>query len=212
MSDPKPPTPPTPPPPEAPPPARRSLALAIGVVIAGLVVGSLAVVLILPKWLASPVSVEVQPTTATAADNRKIHAVLFYVADDGSQLVQVSQEVPFGATPVEQARKIIEAEVAAAPTGLTSAIPSGTTVRSVLLDARGAAYVDLSHEIVTGATGGSLDEALTVFSIVNAITANLPDITGVQILVDGKSVDTLTGHLDLRHPLSRSLGWVRKGQ
>jgi spore germination protein GerM len=184
----------------------------IGVIVAGLAVGALAVVLILPRWLASPVAVETQTPSTPGSETRKIHAVLFYVADDGSQLVQVSQEVSFGATPIEQARRIVEAEVAAAPTGLTSAIPTGTAVRSVLLDAHGAAYVDVSHEIVTGATGGSLDEALAVFAIVNAITANLPDITSVQILVDGKSVDTLSGHLDLRHPLSRSLAWVRKGQ
>ena len=30
----------------------------------------------------------------------------------------------------------------------------------------------------------------------------------VQILVDGKEVDTLAGHVDLRHPLTKSLEWV----
>ena len=34
----------------------------------------------------------------------------------------------------------------------------------------------------------------------------------MQILVDGKEVDTLAGHVDLRIPLDRSLKWVRKGQ
>jgi hypothetical protein len=37
-------------------------------------------------------------------------------------------------------------------------------------------------------------------------------VSAVQILVDGKAVDTLAGHIDLRHPLERSLKWVRKGQ
>ena len=58
----------------------------------------------------------------------------------------------------------------------------------------------------------SLDEALTVYALVNALTVNMPDISAVQILVDGKEVDTLAGHVDLRHPLARSLKWVRKGQ
>ncbi len=70
--------------------------------------------------------------------------------------------------------------------------------------------MDLSQEVVTGHTGGSLDEALTVYAIVNAVTTNLPDVTGVQILIGGKQVDTLVGHLDLRHPLKRSTEWVRK--
>ena len=56
--------------------------------------------------------------------------------------------------------------------------------------------------------GGALDEILTVYAIVNALTVNLPAITRVQILVDGKEVDTLAGHVDLRHPLAKSMDWV----
>jgi hypothetical protein len=41
---------------------------------------------------------------------------------------------------------------------------------------------------------------------------NLPDITGVQILIEGKEVDSLAGHLDLRAPLAKALDWVEKGQ
>ena len=37
---------------------------------------------------------------------------------------------------------------------------------------------------------------------------NLPAITRVQILIDGKEVDTLAGHVDLRHPLHKNLTWV----
>src|SRR5436190_491727 len=58
------------------------------------------------------------------------------------------------------------------------------------------------------APAGSLDEILTVYTIVNALTVNLPAITRVQILIDGKEVDTLAGHVDLRHPLAKSLEWV----
>jgi hypothetical protein len=198
--------------PTPPPSSKRGLGVAIAVVIAGLIVGAGAVALVLPHWLASPPAADTGASTVATSDTRTIHAVLFYVSDDGSELLQVSREVPFGQTPVDQARSIVEAQVAAAPPGLTSAIPDGTTVRSVLLDGHGVAYVDLSRDVVTGHTGGSLDEALTVFSIVNAITVNLPDISAVQILVDGHAVDTLVGHLDLRHPLCRSLEWVRKGQ
>jgi hypothetical protein len=30
----------------------------------------------------------------------------------------------------------------------------------------------------------------------------------VQVLVDGKEVDTLAGHVDLRRPLAKNLSWV----
>ena len=93
-----------------------------------------------------------------------------------------------------------------------SAIAADTKVRGVFLGSRGDAYVDLGGESVAGHTGGSLNEALAVFAIVNALVSNLPGVTSVQILVDGKEVDTLAGHIDLRQPLSRASKWVRKGQ
>ena len=92
---------------------------------------------------------------------------------------------------------------------MLSTVPAGTKVRAVYLTPKNEAFVDLSREIMTGHPGGSLNETLTVFAIVNAVTVNLPDVAGVQILIEGKETDTLAGHLDLRHPLGRSLKWVR---
>ena len=85
-------------------------------------------------------------------------------------------------------------------------------VKAVYVTPDGVAFVDLSHEIVAGHPGGSLEETLTVFTIVNALTVNLPGISAVQILVDGQEVDTIAGHLDLRHPLAKSLKWVAHAQ
>jgi spore germination protein GerM len=145
------------------------------------------------------------------AEARRIQATLYYASEDGSELVPVSRPVLYGATPLEQARRIVEAAVAPPPEGQVSAIPPGTTVRALFL-ADGRAYVDLGGPIASGQSGGSLNEALAVYAIVNAVTVNLPDIRAVQILVDGRQVDTLAGHLDLRYPLGKALDWVRKGQ
>ncbi len=98
-------------------------------------------------------------------------------------------------------------------------MPAGTTLRGIYVaerdcDSGGAsckrdAFVDLSPEARTRHTGGALDELFSIYAIVNAVTANLPAISRVQILVDGKEVDTLAGHVDLRHPLEKNLRWVR---
>ncbi len=61
---------------------------------------------------------------------------------------------------------------------------------------------------MTAHPGGSLDELLTIYTIVNALTMNLPAVTSVQVLVDGKEVDTLAGHVDLRRPLTKNVSWV----
>ena len=140
---------------------------------------------------------------------RKITATLYYVSDDGSELIGVQREVPFGEPVLEQARRIIEAQIAPAAQPLASAVPAGTTLRSLYLTDKGDAFVDLSGEVRTKHPGGALDELLTVYTIVNVLTVNLPAIQRVQILIDGKEVDTLAGHVDLRHPLQKQLKWVK---
>ena len=166
----------------------------------------------LPRWYAGRQTQEAADAGATTAPAgpvvRKITATLFYVAEDGMALVPVQREVPFGATVGEQARAIVEAQLAAAAPPQVSAIPAGVTLRDVFITERGDAFVDLSTEITTKHPGGSLDEIFTVYTIVNALTVNLTAIGRVQILVDGKEVDTLAGHVDLRHPLAKSLEWV----
>jgi spore germination protein GerM len=138
---------------------------------------------------------------------RKITATLFYVSEDGMTLTPVQREVPFAASVAAQARAIVEAQLAAAPP-LVSAVPPETKLREVFITERGDAFVDLSGDVAARHSGGSLDEIFTVYTIVNALTVNLPAITRVQILVNGKEVDTLAGHVDLRHPLAKSLDWV----
>jgi spore germination protein GerM len=189
----------------------RAAAIA-GILLVGLV-GSLVLFVGLPRWyegrpgVSAAVSAPSAPAAQQPAAARKITATLFYVSQDGMTLVGMQREVPFGATVPEQARAIVESQIASSPP-LVSAIPAETRIRDVFVTERGDAFVDLSAEVSTKHSGGSLDEIFTVYTIVNALTVNLPAITHVQILIDGKEADTLAGHVDLRHPLAKSLEWV----
>ena len=162
----------------------------------------------LPGWLnrrAAPAG----PVGGSAQEGRRINATLFYVTPDAQYLAAVPREVAFGATPAEQARHIVMAQLEAAPPAMHSPIPRGTTVRAVFLSESGEAFVDLSPEAVTNHPGGSMAEALTIYAIVNALTVSLPSVTAVQILIDGREVETLAGHIDLRHPLPKNTTWVK---
>ena len=139
---------------------------------------------------------------------RIISATLFYVSEDGMRLVGVDRKVAEGTGGTEQARRLIEAQLHPPEPPLRSAVPEGTTLRGLYLTARGEAFVDLSREVSAAHSGGSLDELFTIYSLVNAVVVNLPTVTAVQILIEGREVDTLAGHVDLRHPLGESLTWV----
>jgi hypothetical protein len=164
----------------------------------------------LSRWHRDPApAAAAHPPAAAVPTGRKIKARLFYVADDGVRLMSVERDVAFGEGTVEQARQIIEAQVAPVTEPLVSAVPPGTTLKAIFVAEGGEAFVDLSHQIIDAHTGGSTNETLTVYTLVNALTANLPAVTSVQVLVEGKEVDTLVGHIDLRRPLEKNLTWVQ---
>lgn len=184
-------------------------------VLVAVCVAALALGWALYRWMprrspatSSASSVGGSPPGAVLEDGRKIKARLFYVSDDGTRLTSVEREVAYADPTESQARRILDAQFAPVSAPLVSAIPPGTAVRAVFLTPQGTAFVDLSPEIAAQHPGGSLNELLTVYTIVQALTTNLPAVTSVQVLVDGKEVDTLAGHLDMKHPLPRADEWV----
>ncbi|HTL01429.1 MAG TPA: GerMN domain-containing protein [Vicinamibacterales bacterium] len=174
-----------------------------------LLAGLVAMFIVGPRWLSN--APETAPTgTAQPAEARKIHARLFYVDPDGEHLVAVEQEVLYGEGTTEQAKRIIEAALVVPPAPNLSAIPAGTKLKALYLTSKGEAYVDLSPEVQKNHPGGTTSEMLTVYALVNTLTSNLPAITGVQLLIDGKEIDTLAGHLDLRRPLAQNLTYANR--
>jgi hypothetical protein len=161
----------------------------------------------LPRWTA-PKPATPPPPQVRAEPTAKIRARLFHLAEDGLRLQAMEAEVPFGEGTLEQGRQLALALLERAPEPFVSVIPAGTTLKGFYLSPQGVAFVDLSAEASRAHPGGSLDEIFTVYSIVNTLTDNLPAIAAVQLLVDGHQVDTLAGHVDVRHPLAKDLRWT----
>jgi spore germination protein GerM len=176
-----------------------------------LVIAALVLVLNLQRRQGKSQQSGPTPTAAAAAapQDRMIKARLFYVSEDGRKLASLERDVRYAERPVDQARELIEAQLEPPDDPVVSAIPKGTRLRALFLTKEGEAFVDLSGEISSAHGGGALDELLTIYTIVHALTANMPAITAVQVLVDGKEVDTLAGHVDLRRPLLKNLAWVQ---
>lgn len=139
----------------------------------------------------------------------RIKATLYFASEDGLRLVPTERDVPLAAGAVAQARSIIEAQLSAEPAApLMSTIPKGATLRGVFVSERNEAFVDLDPVIKTAHAGGSHQELMTVYTIVNALLTNLPNLQEVQILIGGQEVDTLAGHVDLRRPLRKNEGLI----
>lgn len=150
------------------------------------------------------------PAEAAPGVGPRIAATIFFVAEDGTALVGVPIDVPLRDSPAAQARALVEAQLTAEPPPpLARAVPAGASVRGVFLTGRDDAYVDLDAPFAAALPGGSHNELLAVYAIVSVVTTNLAPVARVQILIDGREVETLTGHVDLREPLRKNEALIR---
>ena len=188
--------------------SRRAKAYLVAVLIAFVGVGWALV-----RLLSPPPAAPAAEITATApAETAHITATLYYGSSDGRALVPVRRDVPAATGVVDQGRQILAVQFQDAPQPYVQVVPKGTKLRAFYVTDRGDAFVDLSGDVASAHPGGSLTELLTVYAIVNAITTNLPAIQRVQLLVEGKEVDTIAGHVDIRRPLERDSTLVRDAQ
>lgn len=181
--------------------------------LAAVVVALAAVTWALTRLFSEPAAAPAPTVTTTPpADTPHITATLYYGSSDGRALVPLRRDVPAATSVVDQGRQILTVQFQDAPKPYVQVVPKGTKLRAFYVTERGDAFVDLSGEVVSAHPGGSLTELLTVYAIVNAVTANLPAVRRVQLLVEGKEVDTIAGHVDVRRPLERDSTLVREGR
>jgi spore germination protein GerM len=133
---------------------------------------------------------------------------LWFPSTAGDALVGDGAEIFSTADPGSRAKQIVVALLGGPQrAGALPALPRDTTLRQVYVLEDGTAWVDFSSQLRTGIGGGSADERLAVYAVVNSVALNVPEIGRVGILVEGNPVLTLNGHLDLRRalPADRSI-------
>ncbi|NLY51664.1 MAG: GerMN domain-containing protein [Firmicutes bacterium] len=122
--------------------------------------------------------------------------VQLYVAAPGGGLEVVDVKIPSRQLNAETLWKRLQA---VSQDGRPTLLPQGAS----LLEARqegGTLVISLSGELVRSQYLGSNQETALVYSIVNTM-AQLPEIESVQILIEGRVVESLADHVDLTAPL-----------
>lgn len=150
-----------------------------------------------PRPRAQPPGVDGSP----GETGRRINVKLYFEHEDQPALAAEDREVPYSGELAQQIRIVLEELIGGSQAGHLAPLPAEARVLGVFVTPRGTAFVDLSKEAVSTELAGSMSERLAVYALVNSITANFPAIRQVQILVDDRPVETLSGHLDLSRPL-----------
>jgi hypothetical protein len=123
---------------------------------------------------------------------------LFVAYDDVGVLHAQSARIPLPSVRQQRAEELLRALLALyLDKSSPHPIPPGSDVRSVYLVDPGLAVIDLNAAFADGHRSGVLEEELTVASLIQTLSANLPGILKVKILVEGKERQTLAGHADL---------------
>ncbi|MBU0993633.1 MAG: GerMN domain-containing protein [Proteobacteria bacterium] len=149
-----------------------------------------------------PLSFHVSPVTRS-------NIYLYFTDTSTSFLMAEERSFINVEDPAQFAKSIVEALIAGPKGSLMRTIPSETTLRALYLSKNGTAYVDLSENIKTDHPGGSRLEYFTVFSIVNSLIVNIPQIKAVKFLLGGNDALTLSGHIDIKLPFKANMLLVR---
>ncbi|MBI4650740.1 GerMN domain-containing protein [Candidatus Desantisbacteria bacterium] len=133
-----------------------------------------------------------------------INITLYFGSEDSDEFIIESREIYKTKLSVNQAKQAI-LKLIEGPNNENASpvIPKDTKLRELYVE-NGHAYIDFSKEISENHPGGSKAESATIGSIVNTLIKNFSDIKDVQILVEGKVIDTLAGHIDIRQPFKET--------
>jgi spore germination protein GerM len=132
----------------------------------------------------------------------KKEVVLYFSDSEGEYLVGEKREISKKNEVRDEAKEAI-LELIEGPKGkLVPTLPPRTKLLTLQINDAGLAKVNFSPALSKDHPGGSSGEMMTIYSIVNSLSLNFPQIKKVQILIDGKPVETITGHLSLKQPVS----------
>lgn len=177
----------------------RHFSIAVALLLAAALGMSIYVWHMRGRAAATPaVSVDTGPVVAPITAGPTERVFLYVAYDDIGVLKPQAAQIPLPSVRQQRAEEVLHALLAlyldkASPHRL----PPGSEIRSVYLVDPGLAVIDVNAAFADGHRSGVLAEELTVASLIQTLSANIPGILKVKILVEGKQRETLAGHADL---------------
>jgi hypothetical protein len=141
---------------------------------------------------------DARPVAPPSAGNTETVAAWIASDETGTlTLRQLKAQLP--AAPAERAREILRATTDLY-TQKDSPHPlgAGADIHAVYLLQDATAVVDLNGAFADQHRSGIEVEQLTMFSLVETLATNMPEVRRVRFLVDGKERETLAGHASLK--------------
>lgn len=149
-------------------------------------------------WLKYRSSNEVK-TVPVLQNEGSGRSVTLFFASEGRWLVRESRDIDPCESDIFCLKSTLE-ELLNGPVGdFDETVPDGTGVDSVNIEGK-VATIELNKSFSDAMVSGSSAEMLAVYSVVNTVTVNFPQIESVKLNVGGNK-NIILNHLDLSEPL-----------
>ncbi len=136
-----------------------------------------------------------------ASDREQLFEGFIYYADpEYLALKSVPRRFPAALDAHQLAMEILHALITGpGQTAVMPTWPADVTINAFFIADDKKAYVDLNLDDKKVAYMDTQQELLAIYSLVNSLIVNIPDIKMVKILINGKDRRTLAGHIDLEY-------------
>lgn len=134
-------------------------------------------------------------------------ATLCFGDENADYLVKEFRKIMSLPQPEHKAAALVKELITGPKARGVRTLPPEVKLRAITKD-EDVLTVDLSEDLIIRHPGGSTSEMMTVFSLVNTLTINIPEIRRVKLLVEGRPVDTIAGHIDCKDPIAPQPGLV----
>jgi len=122
-------------------------------------------------------------------------AILWFSDQQELRLVGEKRYIVRQSDAAAQAEEVIKALLDGSKTGNVNTFPVGVSLRDVKIDEAGIAYVNFTASLTKLHPGSSSTEMASINSLTNSLAQNVPEIKKVKILVEGKELKTIKGHI-----------------
>jgi hypothetical protein len=136
------------------------------------------------------------PVGMDAAQKKERQMVAIYFSDQQERFLKPEKRYVIKENDMAlQAFEIVKALLDGSKAGLVNTFPDGVTVRDVKISADGTAFVNFNKNLLKAYPGSSTSEMATIYSLTNSLTQNISGIKKVKILIEGKDVSSIQGHI-----------------
>jgi spore germination protein GerM len=136
------------------------------------------------------------PVDLDALKKKEKQVVIIWFSDQQELLLVGEKRYIFKEIDAaSQAKEVIKALLDGSKNGNVNTFPAGVALRDVKIDDAGIAYVNFTKSLTKLHPGSSSAEMASINSLTNSLTKNVPDIKKVKILVEGKEITSIKGHI-----------------